>query len=136
MMKVVVILSAILALGSFTAPLLVQAQQPGKAYRIGYVKISGSVAEDPLVPIFEQALRERGWIMGENLVITYRTADGKYDRLPSIAAELVRLDPQVIVAVSTSGTRAAKSLADRIAHPPHHDRDRAPSRASLARAAT
>jgi hypothetical protein len=51
MMKVVVILSAVLALGSFTAPLLVQAQQPGKAYRIGYVKISGSVAEDPLVPI-------------------------------------------------------------------------------------
>lgn len=115
MMKVVVvILSAVLALGSFTAPLLVQAQQPGKAYRIGYLKIGGSVAEDPLVPIFEQALRERGWIMAENLVITYRTADGTYDRLPSIAAELVRLDPQVIVAVSTSGTRAAKNATSTI----------------------
>jgi putative ABC transport system substrate-binding protein len=98
----------------FTAPLPVQAQQAGKAYRIGYLKISGSPAEDPLVPIFEQALRERGWITGKNLLITYRTADGKYDRLPSVAAELVRLDPRVIVAVSTSGTRAAKNATSTI----------------------
>lgn len=115
MMKVVVvILGAVLVLGSFTAPLLVHAQQPGKAYRIGYLKISGSAAEDPLVSIFEQALRERGWITGENLVITYRTADGKYDRLESLATELVRLDPQVIVAVSSSGTRAFKSATSTI----------------------
>lgn len=114
-MKVaVVFVSAALALGPFTAPLIVGAQQAGKAYRIGYLKISGSPAEDPLVPVFEQALRERGWIMGENLVITYRTADGKYDRLPSLATELVRLDSQVIVAVTASGTRAAKNATSTI----------------------
>ena len=47
---------------------------------------------------------------GENLVITYRFAEGQYDRLPSLAGELVRLEPHVIVALPTAATRAAKNV--------------------------
>jgi putative ABC transport system substrate-binding protein len=53
-------------------------------------------------------------VTGENLVITYRSAEGKYDRLPALAAELVRLEPQVIVAVPTAAARAAKDATSTI----------------------
>jgi len=93
------------------APLVAGAQQAGKVYRIGYLS-AGSPS--PLRQVFEQALRERGWVPGENLVIAYRYAEEKYDRLPGLAAELVRLEPQVIVAVPTAGARAAKNATSTI----------------------
>ena len=93
------------ALGSLTAPLAVKAQQAGKVYRVGYLT-AGS--RTPLQQAFEQGLRERGWVTGENLVIEYRYAEEKYDRLPALAVALVRLEPQVIVAGPTASARAAK----------------------------
>lgn len=108
----VVTLIAALTLGVFTTPLIAGAQQPGKVSRIGWLG-TGS-AGGPLRPVFEQALRERGWVAGENVVIEYRYFDEKYDRLPALAAELVRLEPQVIVAVPTASARAAKSATSRI----------------------
>jgi putative ABC transport system substrate-binding protein len=102
---------AALTLGLFTAPLVAGAQQAGTVYRIGYLS-TGS--RGPLQEVFEQALRERGWVTGKNLVIAYRYAEGKFDRLPALAAELVRLEPQVIVAAPTAPARAAKDATSTI----------------------
>ena len=95
-----------LAAGLLASPLAARAQQAGKSYRIG-VLASGSPTGGPFRPAFEQALRERGWVMGENLAITYRYTEGKYNRLPALAVELVRLEPQVLVALSTAAAQAA-----------------------------
>ena len=69
-----------------------QAQQLGKVYRVGYLGSRGAFAE-----AFEQGLREHGYEIGKNLLIDYRSADGNFDRLPAMAAELVRLNVDVIV---------------------------------------
>jgi putative ABC transport system substrate-binding protein len=73
---------------------LAEAQQPGKVYRIGYL---GSAARGPFVEAFEQGLRDHGYELGKNVIIEYRSAGGKLDRLPGLAAELVRLNVEVIV---------------------------------------
>jgi putative ABC transport system substrate-binding protein len=109
----VVGLMAVLTLGLFATPPVALAQQAGKVNRIGYLRV-GSPGGDPLTPVFEQALRERGWVTGENLVIEYRYAHGKYERLPALAAELVRLDPQVIVTVTVASAQAAKAVTSTI----------------------
>ena len=103
-----------LGLGLLTTPIATEAQQTGKVYRIGSLLIGSRGPSEHLVQAFEQALRERGWVRGENLVIEYRWAEGKYDRLPALAAELVRLEPQVIVAVGTGAALAAKDAASKI----------------------
>lgn len=95
---------AALALGLCAAPLVAGAQQAG-AVQIGYLSIGHP---SPLLQVFEQALRERGWVTGKNLIISYRYAEYKYERLPGLASELVRLQPKVIVAAPTAAARAAK----------------------------
>jgi putative tryptophan/tyrosine transport system substrate-binding protein len=70
------------------------AQQAGKVYRIGYL---GSAARGPFSDAFEQGLREHGYELGKNLIVEYRSAEGKFDLLPSLATELVRLNVDVIV---------------------------------------
>jgi putative tryptophan/tyrosine transport system substrate-binding protein len=70
------------------------AQQSGKVYRIGYL---GSAARGPFSDAFAQGLREHGYELGKNLIIEYRLAEGKFDLLPSLATELVRLNVDVIV---------------------------------------
>jgi putative ABC transport system substrate-binding protein len=72
----------------------VQAQQPSKVYRIGYL---GNAGRGPFSEAFEQGLRDHGYELGKNLVIEYRSSEGKFDRLPGLAAELVRLNVDVIV---------------------------------------
>ncbi len=66
-----------------------QAQQAGKVYRIGYIR-AGSGSRT-INKAFRQGLRELGYVVGQNLVIESRSAKGKYERLPDLAAELVRL---------------------------------------------
>ena len=102
-----VILSLILA------PLAAEAQQTGKVYRIGFLS-AGSQPTSENRQAFEHALGERGWMLGENLIIAYPFAEGKYDRLPTLAAELVRLEPRVIVAVPTVAARAARDATTTI----------------------
>jgi putative tryptophan/tyrosine transport system substrate-binding protein len=101
------------SLAGALAPLDAGAQDVGKVYRIGYLGV-GRPEDQPFRPVFEQALRDRGWVLGQNLVITYRFAEEKYDRLPALAAELVRVEPQVIVTVTTLGTLAAKNATSTI----------------------
>jgi putative tryptophan/tyrosine transport system substrate-binding protein len=95
-------------------PLAARAQQVGKVARIGYLGTSSPSLERQLVDAFRQRLRELGHVEGENIAIEYRWAEGRDDRLPSLAAELVRLKPDVIVTSGTPGTLAAKQATNTI----------------------
>jgi putative tryptophan/tyrosine transport system substrate-binding protein len=87
---------SILSGGLLAAPLAAEAQQPTKIARIGY--LSPNLATSPhLREAFRQGLRDLGYVEGRNLVIEYRSAEGKAERLPALAAELVALKVDVIV---------------------------------------
>ena len=85
------------------APPAAPAQQPVK--RIGYL---AQITRAPLVEAFRQGLRELGYQEGQNLAIEFRDAEGKPDRLPALAAELVQLHVDVLVTHPTNAARAAK----------------------------
>jgi len=80
-------------LGLLAAPLADGAQQPGKVYRIGYLTAGGGVEQ-----VFRDAMRQLGYLEGQHIVIEGRFAERKLERLPDLAAELVRLQVDVIVA--------------------------------------
>ena len=98
-----------LALGTLLAPLAADAQQAGKVARIGYVGVSSASAVPHADEAFRHGLRDLGSVEGQNIAIEYRWAEGQLDRLPDLAAELVRLKVDVIVASSTPTALAAKN---------------------------
>jgi putative tryptophan/tyrosine transport system substrate-binding protein len=102
----------LLALGG--APLAAQAQQAGKVYRIGYLSAPSRESVARGVEAFERRLRELGWVEGKNLVIEFRWADGKLERLPELAAELVRRNVDVIVTPAGAAALAAKKATSSI----------------------
>jgi putative tryptophan/tyrosine transport system substrate-binding protein len=92
-----------------------EAQQPGKIPRIGYLSITDAATESARAEGLRLALRELGYIEGQNIAIEYRYAEGKNDRLPELAAELVRLKVDIIVAAAGEVTiRAAKNATKTI----------------------
>jgi putative ABC transport system substrate-binding protein len=97
-----------LALSVLAAPIAVGAQPARQVWRIGYLGTSSPSLEPNLVNAFRQGLREFGHIEGQDIVIEYRWAEGKYDRFPELAAELVRLKVDVILTAGTPGALAAK----------------------------
>jgi putative tryptophan/tyrosine transport system substrate-binding protein len=97
-----------IALGILAAPLTVAAQQPGKIARIGYLGNSSPALERDFVDAFRQGLRELGYAEGQNLLIEFRWAEGRYERFPEFVAELVRLKVDVILTAGTPGALAAK----------------------------
>src|SRR6476469_6976459 len=103
---------ALLALGA--APLVADAQQAGKVPRIGFLSATSPSDRPPLLDAFRQRLRELGWVEGQNIVIDYRYAEGRLDRLSDLAAELVRLKVDVIVSLGTQGVTAAKNATETI----------------------
>lgn len=101
--------------GVIACPTVVRAQQQtGKVPRIGYLRVTSASDRPPLLDAFRQALRELRWIDGQNVVIDYRFAEGQFDRLPDLAAELVRLKVDVIVSLGTQGVTAARKATDTI----------------------
>jgi len=106
MNKIVFCLSPISLLLALTLP--AEAQQAGKVYRIGALRIDSVSGESANLEAFRQGLRELGYVEGKNIIIEYRYAEGKLDRLPELAAELVRLKIDVILAAGTQTTTAAK----------------------------
>jgi len=84
------------------------AQQPTKIPRIAYLTPASPSANAARVEAFRQGLRELGYVEGKNIVVEYRYAEEKLDRLPALAAELVRLKVVVIVTGGSASTRAAK----------------------------
>jgi putative tryptophan/tyrosine transport system substrate-binding protein len=84
------------------------AQQPKKVPRIGYLSATSPSANVARIEAFRQGLRELGYVEGKNIVIEWRYAEGKQDRLLALAAELVRLKVDVIVTAGPASTRPAK----------------------------
>ncbi len=93
------VLSIALCALLFALCLPVHAQQAGKVYRIGYLSPLNPVTESTRAEAIRQALRELGYMEGQNIGIDYRYAEGKADRYPELAAELVRLKVDLIVVV-------------------------------------
>jgi len=90
------------------------AQQPRKVHRIGYLSQLDLAGESTRSEPIRLALRELGYIEGQNIAIEYRYADGKLDRLPELAAELVRLKVDVIVTGGDIPVRAVKNATKTI----------------------
>jgi putative ABC transport system substrate-binding protein len=91
-----------------------EAQQPPKVPRIGYLSANSASTNPTRIEAFRQGLRELGYVEGKNIVIESRYADGKPDRVPVLAAELVRLKVDVIVTGGASATRPAKEATNTI----------------------
>jgi len=87
---------------------VVEAQQPQKIPRIGYLGANFPTTNPARIKAFRQGLRELGYVEGKNVVIEWRFAEGKLDRLSELAAELVRLKVDVIVSAGPPPTRSAK----------------------------
>ncbi len=93
---------------------LAEAQEPAKVYRIGLLSVRSSSSESTRAEAFRQGLRELGYVEGKNIIIDYQYAEGKFERLPDLAAELVRLKVDVILALGVPPTRAAKQVTTTI----------------------
>jgi ABC-type uncharacterized transport system substrate-binding protein len=103
-------------LGGVTAawPLLARAQPRGNVYRIGFLGVTSRLEYGRHVDALRTGLRKLGYEEGNNIVFEYRWAEGRYDRLPQLAAELVNLKIDVLVVHSTPGARAAKQATSTI----------------------
>ena len=102
--------------GALAAPLAVEAQQATKISRIAY--LITSPLESPegraSVAAFRQGLRERGYVENHNILVEYRSVNGRIDRYPEVAAEVIRLKVDVIVAAPTPAARAAQQATTTI----------------------
>jgi putative tryptophan/tyrosine transport system substrate-binding protein len=88
----------------------VDAQQPGKIPRIGILEYRGPSDREQVWEAFRRALRELGYIEGKNIIIEYRYAEGKIQRLPELATELVRLKVDIIVTSEAQPAIAARKI--------------------------
>jgi putative tryptophan/tyrosine transport system substrate-binding protein len=100
--------------GVLMAPLASLGQQPSKVARIGFLAGDSAADNRPRLQTFLDGLHELGYVEGKNLVIEYRWAEGHYERLPGLAAELVRLPVDVIVTVGDPVVFAAKQATSTI----------------------
>jgi len=94
--------------GLLAAPLAARAQQAGRVHRIGFLGNTTPALEANLVGPFREGLRELGYVDGQNIVIEYRWAEGKYERAPSLLAELLARKVEVIVTAGTPTSLAAQ----------------------------
>jgi len=118
MKRSIAILSVLLTLALLAAPVPSDAQQPGKVFRIGYLGVSMAgydldarncpIKGSPLWQAFMAGLREHGYLPGQNLVIECRWTESREERARAVAAELVSLKADLLVAFSSTNVRAAK----------------------------
>ena len=100
--------------GFLAAPLAAEAQQAGKVPRIGWLGGPTRESAEPFVREFQRGLKDLGWVEGQNIVIEWRFGGGRAEQLPDLAAELVRLRVDLIVAPSTPTIFAAKNATKTI----------------------
>jgi putative tryptophan/tyrosine transport system substrate-binding protein len=100
--------------GAAAWPLAARAQPSGKTYRIGFLGVFSFTEYQRLVDALRAGLRQFGYEEGKSIAIEYRWAEGRYDRLPELAAELVKLNVDVIVTHTSLGARAAKQATSTI----------------------
>jgi putative tryptophan/tyrosine transport system substrate-binding protein len=104
-------LAVVLTISLILAPLAAEAQQATKIFRIGYLATNPT---PHFQEAFRQGLRDLGYVAGRNVAVEYRDAEGKYDRLPALAAELVALKVDVLVAASTPAALSTKQATKTI----------------------
>ena len=97
-----------------SAAQVAHAQPSDKVYRLGFLGTGSAAVQASLVEALRDGLRERGWVEGRNVLIDYRFAENRFDRLPQLAAELVRLNVDVIVATPTAAAVAARKATSTI----------------------
>ncbi len=98
-----------LTLGTLAAPLAADGQQAGKVYRVGYLGTTPPTPQTaPIWDVFLSRLRELGYVEGRNIVLERHYSEGHNERYPALAAELVQLKVDVIIAAATPAARAAK----------------------------
>jgi putative ABC transport system substrate-binding protein len=106
-------LAVVLTLTLVLAPLAAQGQRAGKVAHIGYLSPLSAARDSSNMEAFRQGLRDLGYVEGKTALIDARYADGKLEKLPELAAEIVRLNVDVIVAAPTpNGTSRPASNAD------------------------
>ena len=110
----IAVLFLLLPLRLLVPPLTAEAEPAGKVYRIGFLGLSSASAYAPNLKAFLQGLRDLGYEEGRNIVIEYRWAEGREERLPALAAQLVRLNPDVLVTHATPSIRAAQQATSTI----------------------
>ena len=98
---------------ALTAPSSAQAQQAGKMWRIGWLA-AGASSQDELVEALREGLRDIGYVEGRNLLIEFRWAEERYERLPALAVELVQLGVDVIFAPGDPQAHAAKQATTNV----------------------
>ena len=108
------LLSILVVAVLLTDGVIAQAQQPTKVPRIGYSSATSPSVNLARREAFRQGLRELGYVEGKNIVIEWRSAEGKFDRLPALVAELVRLNVDIIVTAGPQSTRPAKEATSTI----------------------
>ena len=114
-MKKAAVPSILVAVVLLAVAVIAEAQQPKKVSRLGYLSITDAATDSPRAEGIRLALRELGYIDGQNIAIEYRYAEGKDDRLPGLAAELVRLKVDIIVVAAGDATiQAAKNATKTI----------------------
>ena len=105
---------AFVALGAVAGSIASFAQQQGKVWRVGFLSLYSASEIVQNTAAFLKALRELGYIEGKNLVVEWRFAEGSFERLPDLAADLVQLKVDVIVAVASAAISAAKNATSTI----------------------
>src|SRR4029077_13015310 len=91
-----------------------EAQQPAKMPRVGYLSGTDLQGSGSLLEGFRQGLRDHGYVEGKNIIVEYRFAEGKVDRIPSLVADLVQLNVDAIVSSNFIGIQAAKQATKTI----------------------
>jgi putative tryptophan/tyrosine transport system substrate-binding protein len=100
--------------GLLVAPVAARAQQAGKVYRIGILEAIPAAQNAVNLDALRKGLRDLGYVEGRNLIIEYRSADGRAERFPDLASELVRLKVDLVVTRGTPAARAAKNATETI----------------------
>jgi putative tryptophan/tyrosine transport system substrate-binding protein len=113
-MKKAAVLSILSAVVLLAVAVIAEAQQPKKVPRIGYLTASTPVAQLPGTEALREGLREFGYVEGQNIAIEFRYAEEKPERLPALAAEMVRLKVDVIVTGGPTATRTAKETTNTV----------------------
>src|SRR5512137_2554268 len=105
--------TVIAALAGCGFGLVASAQAPGRTYRVGYLgyTATNTAYDERMLAALRQRLRELGFVEGRNLVIEWRYAEGKVERYPELAAELVRLNTDVVLLGNTPAARAVMAAS-------------------------
>jgi putative ABC transport system substrate-binding protein len=107
-------LAVMFTLSLILAPLGAAAQQAEKVYRIGFLGVGTAMSFQSSIEAMRLGLREHGYVEGRNVTMEFRWAEGRYDRLPALAAELVQLKPDVIITHGRPGTLALRQATPTI----------------------